>query len=642
MVLIFERSKFMVELLKSRPLISLTLVLLITGFVLFPTLSNGWLDWDDKVNILDNNLVKGLSWQRIKLIFQTPEVNGLYMPIPIITWALNVKFGGWDPLGFHVVNLVLHLGVTTLVFFLVKQLTNQVWTAILTALLFGIHPLHVESVAWITGRRDLVYSFFLLGSMLVWLWFIGRKKHRSILYLLSLFLFTASLLSKSVAVVLPLFLLLADYYQGRTDLRKMLLEKVPFFVLSLVFGLLTIYTQTQTAALSNLTDVPYYLSAITSSYSLTLYLIQSVVPFQIGGFHPYPVSTGTFPWYMLISVLTPIVLIAFLILNRHKKDMVFGIGLAMVGFLPVIQLLPVGDALVTDRYTYIPYLGLFFLYSKVILWAYKKLEKRILIRNLLTGSLIGYFIWIGYTANASTHIWKNTELFWSNVIDQHPHNEKGYINRGRYRMDKGQLDLAKSDYDKALKIAPQLPVMHQELGLYYQRVGEYLNADKAFKTALNLDSLYHPARLNLGINHMRLNQLDQALETFKELEALDPKNILVHLNIGVILEGRNEFDAAIDEYSKAIQKQPLDSRGYQYRGVVLVRAEEYEKATKDINKWIDLSPRNGKAYLWKSRVSFLISEFNQALSDGMKANELGASVDDSYLMLINDSINSSN
>jgi tetratricopeptide (TPR) repeat protein len=631
----------MIEFLKSRPFTALTIILVITGLVLFPTLTNGWLDWDDKINILDNHLVKGLSWERVKLIFQTPEVNGLYMPLPIITWALNYKFGGWDPLGFHMTNLVLHLGITALVFLFIKRLTNQVWIAILTALMFGIHPLHVEPVAWITGRRDLVYSAFLLSSMLAWLWHIGKTKHRTLLYLLALFLFIASLLSKGVAVVLPLFLLLTDYYQGRTDYWKMLLEKIPFFALSLVFGLMTIYTQTQTAALNNLTDVPYYLSVVTSSYSLTLYLIQSIIPFQIGGFHPYPPSTESLPWHMIVSVLTPLALLVLLLVNRHKKNVVFGIGLMIIGFLPVIQFLPVGDGLVADRYSYIPYLGLFFLYSWLAVSAYKILEKKTPIKNVLTSSIVLYIIWIGYTANASTHIWNNPESLWTNVIDQHPHNEKGYINRGRYRMDKGQLDLAKSDYDKALKIAPQLPVMHQELGLYYQKLGEYQNADKAFKTALNLDSLYHPARLNLGINHMRLNQLDQALETFKELEALDPKNILVHLNIGVILEGKNEFDAAIDEYSKAIQKQPLDSRGYQYRGVVLVRAEEYDKATLDINKWIDLSPRNGKAYLWKSRVSFLISEFNQALSEAVAAKKLGASVEESYMILINDSISSS-
>lgn len=621
---------------------AICIVCIATTLVLFPTLTNGWLDWDDKVNVLDNQLVRVLSWERIKLIFETPEINGLYMPLPIISWALNYKIGGLDPFGYHLVNLALHLGISCLVFFIIKQLTGHIWTAFLTALLFGIHPMHVEPVAWITGRRDLVYSIFLVGSMWFWINYNDKRKGRLPQYLLALLFFLASLLSKGVAVVLPVFLLLIDSYQGRTDFKRMLLEKSPFIALSMLFGIFAIYTQSQTSALNEVTDVPYHLSGITASYSLTLYLFQSVIPFQIGGFHPYPPNSAGIPWYMMASVIIPIALASILILFWKNKNILFGIGLTLVGFLPVIQFLPVGDGLVADRYAYMPYLGLFFLYSLLIVWVYERFYAYSFARSGLTISVLVYLGWLGYTANAATHIWESPETLWTNVIKQHPHNEKGFINRGRYRMEKGQLQLAKRDYDIAVKIAPHLPVMHQELGLYYQTVGSYPDAEKEFSTALHLDSMYHPARLNLGINHMRLKEFDQAIETFKTLEQLDSNNILVHLNLGVIYEGENDFGMANSEYSKAIEKRPEDFRGYQYRGVVSARLGKYQDASEDIDKWVSLSPRDGKGYLWKSRISFLLGQFDRAYSSALYAKQMGEIVDSSYLELINDSSTTSN
>lgn len=628
----------MLYTIKSNPFVSVVIILLITSLVLLPTLTNGWLGWDDKINIIDNLLVRSLSWERIKLIFQTSEINGSYMPLPILTWAVNYHFGGFDPFGFHLVNLILHLGITSLVFFCIQKLTNNAWVAILTAFLFGIHPMHVETVAWITGRKDLLYAIFFAGSLLSWAYYIESKQNRSALYVLALLLFIPSLFSKGVAVVLPLFLLLTDHFKGRTDYLKMITEKIPFFGLSLAFGLMSIHSQSQTAALNTVSDVPIYLSAFTSAYSLTLYLVQSIFPFQIGGFHPYPPNTGSLPWYMLLSITTPIALLTLLFFLRKNKTVVYGIGLTLVGFLPVIQLLPVGDALVADRYTYMPYLGLFFLYSWLAVSVFKKLRAKMVYRNLLTVFGLVYCGWLTYTANAATHIWESPETLWSNVINQHPHNEKGYINRGRFRMEKGQSDLAKADFEKALKIAPNLPVMHQELGLYNQSIENYQEAEKSFSSALSLDSLYHPARLNLGINYMRLNRFNDAIKTFKTLALLDTSNILVHLNLGVIYEGQNAFDLAIKEYDKAILKQPLDYRGYQYRGVVFTRVENYQQALADIEKWVALSPRDGKAYLWKSRVAFLRKDYHGADAASQKAIKFGADVNASYLQMITDSL----
>jgi len=460
-----------------------------------------------------------------------------------------------------------------------------------------------------------------------------------LLYLIALLLFVPSLFSKGVAVVLPLLMLLVDYYEQRRDFIRIVIEKVPFFGLSFVFGLMAVYTQSQTAALDNVQDVPFHLSAITSSYSLTLYLIQVLVPFQLGGFHPYPPPTGTLPWYMIISVVTPLILLCTAAVFRKNKNVIFGLGFMLICFLPVIQFLPVGDAIVADRYAYMPYLGAFFLIAYLLVQLFNDLKKHTA-RQALILTISVYMIWLGTTAHAATNIWKNSLNLWTNVIDQHPQDSKGYINRGRFYFDKGNLGLARADYDRAMEISPELPVVYQHFGLYYQKKQQQDSALLAFSEAIRLDSTYYPAWLNMALSHMHLQQFDTAFYYLNELEALDTANVLVHINKGVIYEQLEDFDSAIGEYGKAIEKNPNDYKGHQYRAVVMFRVGRYEEAYRGVESWISRSPRDGKAYLWKSRIEFMLGDFQSAESNAGMATALGTEVSEEYLTMIADSLNS--
>lgn len=205
-------------------------------------------------------------------------------------------------------------------------------------------------------------------------------------------------------------------------------------------------------------------------------------------------------------------------------------------------------------------------------------------------------------------------------------------------MENGQLDSAKVDLDRALKLNSNLPGVYQERGLFYQNMKDYRNAGKSFSMAIKLDSLYHPARLNLSVNHMHLMQFDSALMYLDCLERLDTSNVLVHINKGVVYEQKEEFTSALEQYTLAIEKSPLDFKGYQYRGVVLFRIGKYSEALVDVENWIRLKPRNGKAYLWRSRIKFLQSDFGRAKTDALKSISLGAKLDDAFLKLINDSL----
>ncbi len=629
----------MLKSFKYRLALGLSLVLSLTTVVTFPTLLNGWTEWDDKYYVLDNPLVKNLTWEKVALIFQQWEMNGSYSPLPAISWGINFLLAGLEAFPYHTTNLALHIINTSLVFWFIRSLKQGLFVSLATALLFGIHPLHLEPVAWITGRKDLMYSMFMLGSLIAWMKYLRTDNIQWKYYLLALLLFILSLFSKGVAVVLPIIFLLLDYFLSRSLTVNRVLEKLPFFGLSLVFGLVAIYAQQESSAMESLTDISYLTSIGYASYGLTLYIIQVIAPFQIGAFHAYPAQTEMLSYILGTSFILCNVIALTLLFFRRNRTVVFGFGFFIIALLPVLQVIPVGTAMMADRYTYISYIGLFFLLSLFTKYMYTRFS--IKTPTLAKGMLVfgfAYILWLGHSTYTHAEIWKSSYSLWTNVIEQHPHSSKGYINRGRYYAEKNQLVNARKDLDKALELSPDLPVVYQERGLLFQRMNEYQFAEESFSTALSLNPLYTPALLNRAVNHIHIGQLDDALVDLNNLKTITPKNILIYLNEGVIYEQQNQFDKSIEAYSKAIEFHPMDYRGFQYRGVCNFRMERYNDAREDVTNWIKLSPDNGKAVLWRSRLVFLNGQFENARSDAARAEEMGTSVKPEYLQMIRDSL----
>ena len=213
-------------------ILSLCLILAIPAISFFPSLKNDFLNWDDPQYVTENKMITELSWRNIETIFDSIYM-GHYHPLTLLSYALEYRFFKLNPFAYHLTNLILHLINGLLVFWLIWMLKGGVLTSLVVSLLFGIHPLHVESVAWISERKDLLCSFFFLGSLVVYLTYLKTRRRR--FYFLSLFLFLLSLLSKSMAVTLPLVLVLCDYLLDRKFDRKCLIEKIPFLGNGLYF-----------------------------------------------------------------------------------------------------------------------------------------------------------------------------------------------------------------------------------------------------------------------------------------------------------------------------------------------------------------------------------------------------------------------
>jgi hypothetical protein len=266
---------------------------IITYICFSNALKNDFTNWDDPGYVIDNALVKSLSFDNLKAIFST-YVMGNYHPVAILSLAIDFYFHQLDPHGFHATSVILHLINVLLVFLFVQKLSNRLIAAFIAAVLFGIHPMHVESVSWVAERKDLLYVLFYMASIIAYTLFIKKEKNKTVYYAASIALFILSLLSKGQAVTLPVILLLIDYYSSRTFDKKVFLEKIPFFAISIVMGVVAVLAQKESGAIADMPNHAWYDRIFFASYSFINYIWKMILPLNLSAYYPYPVKQGNF------------------------------------------------------------------------------------------------------------------------------------------------------------------------------------------------------------------------------------------------------------------------------------------------------------------------------------------------------------
>src|SRR6188508_1794336 len=277
-------------------------VLAMTGLCLIPMLSNGFTNWDDDVYVTSNLIIKAPDWEAI---FTRPSAYN-YHPLTMLTLAFNYAVSAMDPFSYHLVNWLLHILNTALVFLFIYKISGRkIFVAAFASLIFGIHPMHMESVAWISERKDVLYACFFLLALLQYWNFLETGKRSKFLYCFIFFIL--SLLSKPAAIILPFVLLLLDYWHSRSFNWKVLAEKIPFFIFSLLLGFITVKVQAA-EAIVGLDIYPLWARFFFACYTIMIYAARFFVPYPLSAFHPYPSvdALGLSIW------LSPIFIIALL------------------------------------------------------------------------------------------------------------------------------------------------------------------------------------------------------------------------------------------------------------------------------------------------------------------------------------------
>ncbi len=557
-------------------------IVFLTFIVYYGILKGDFLNWDDPSFVLGNSSITSLSWTNFKLFFTSFYV-GNYCPLSILSYAIDFSFSGLNPKTFHFTSLAIHLINSVLVYILIYHLTNKATSiAAITSLLFALHPMHIESVAWIAERRDVLYGMFYLASLISYLFYL-QKEYSSKYFVYSLLFFVGSLLSKGQAVTLPLAIVLLDFFYNRRLFdKKVILEKIPFFASSLVFGVIAVIAQKSSPAV-NVYNLSLFDSLLIGNYGLLLYIIKAFVPFQLSGFHPYPFTHDdkSLSWLMYGA---PIMIIGLLVLVYRKfktdKAILWGALFFLLTIFPVLQFLPVGETILAERYTYIPYLGLFF----VIGYLYNHFEKYKLIS--FTPYLIGFYVAIMIVITwTRIPIWTGSINFWSDVVEKYPTSRTAYNNRGHMHNELKQYDLALADLSKGIECDPTYARLYLNRGVSYTGKGLYELAVDDYTKSIKLDSIEPKTYINRGSLYTDyLSKYDLGIKDFKKYLTLDSANLSAYNNLGVAYYKKGEFSLAIQQFNYLIKKDGTNGQYYYFRSLNYAGKEDYNNAYSDLLK----------------------------------------------------------
>ncbi len=542
----------------NKPAYLLGVILLVTFLAFIPSLRNGFMPtWDDEKYVLNNPVVQELNGGNIARMFTRP-VNGAYVPLPLLSFAIEHQIFGDKPLPHHVTNLLFHLLCTALVFQIFRMLKINPLYAAFGALLFGIHPMRVESVAWISERKDVMYGFFYLAAI----WFYIRQiqkpgeesRNRALCYLF----FILALFSKIEAVTLPLSLLLIDYYLGRPLKISLITKKIPYFILSLIFGLIGIYIiyrvglKTEGFLEGNVvisfTDRVFY-----AFYSISAYLAKFFAPFPLSAWYPYPQFTGLYK--LMFYILNPaLILVAAYFIYRFRnrtRVVIFGTLFFLVNIFFLLQIFAVGIAFSADRYTYIPYIGFFF----ILAWAADSLGKKNPGKQTTVITLLSLFsLMCLFLTNDRCKDWYSGETLWSDVIERYPDEAAlPYVNRGVSYTMAARWTEALDDFNRALTIDPACKSVFSNRAIVYGNLGQPERAIADFSKAIEIDPSNANAWFNRGVSNVNAGKPEAAIADFSKAAEIQPAYLQAYLNLGVLSFQSGNYEKALEYCLKGLQ-----------------------------------------------------------------------------------------
>ncbi|MEO6435751.1 MAG: tetratricopeptide repeat protein [Tepidisphaeraceae bacterium] len=489
--------------------------------VYLQTVDHDFLGYDDPFYVTDNPIVqRGLTWEGVRWAFsRSYEAGGTYAPFTFLTHMLDCQLYGLRPGGHHLTNVVLHAANSVALYLGLLALTRGRWPSALAAALFAVHPLRVESVAWVAERKDLVCGFFFM--LCLWAYAGYARRPGVGWYLLVILVLALGLMSKPMLVTVPALLLLLDCWPLKRPARwKMLvIEKVPMVVMSLATAVLTVATQRSAGFVRTLDQFPLEFRISNTIVSYVRYVGKTIWPFNLASFYPPPAhwAMGTVAGGALVLVLITVVAVATM---RRSPYLAVGWFWFLGTLVPVIGLVQVGRQAMADRYSYIPQIGLFIAAA----WAAAAIAKRSTAAKQTVVSLAAVAL-IALTIRAAnqTRHWESTETLAAHALLVTENNNVALVWMGNARRRAGDVATAEAMYRQALSIDPDYGMAHLNLGNLLALRREFREAADHFEAAIRWRPQLERAHLGLGIARTGLRQYDLADESFREALRLAPR-----------------------------------------------------------------------------------------------------------------------
>lgn len=623
-----------------------TLFLIVAGFfaltfaIYAHSLHYAFVRWDDGMLIYENSAIREITPTSLRRIFTTYDPE-LYIPLTFFTYQIEYALVGTHPFLYHLDNLILHTLNALLAAWFVYLLSRRKWMALFVGLIFAVHPINVEAVEWASARKDVLSTFFGLASLIAYLYF--REKGGVRLYMLSLLCFVLGLLSKVMVITLPVLLLLIDDKEGQLWNVRRMREKIPYVVLSILFGIIGLVGKRSVVASS-----PLSTTIIMGAKSAVFYIGKIFFPFHLSLLYPYTKEiTITSPDFA-IPVLIVLGLIGVALMTRRwTREIFFGIFLYFVTVAPTfLNFAKGGDTDVyfaSDRYTYLPMIGILYA-TGILIFLFLERKPRsprkpmnallssvssdssTIVLAIAASAVVLFFSVLAYQQSL---VWSSTEELFLNVLRWYPesshvaHNNIGNVYRLRGDLDgaiaeykkaiaikphvqslsnlgaayrkKGMFSDAITQFNLAIRLDPTSSLPQYGLGLVYADQGNAPAAEAAYEKAIALKPEYEDAYTNLATVLMNDGKTDAAIADYQKALALDPYLVEAHYNLGIALTNQNRRSEAIDQYREAIRLQPAFTQAHINLGLLYYAGDMQAAARKEFQAVLQYDPTNTTA-----------------------------------------------
>ena len=574
--------------------VSLAVITIVT---FSPAFKAGLVSIDDQRFITENKMIKELSLENVRKMFRTSESEHLFIPLVWLSYAVEIALFGERPEVFHTVNVLLHLANVFLVLVLVFKLTDSIAASLVTAVFFAVHPMRVESVVWVTERKDVLSTFFMLCALIFYTNYLARD--RRIHYAAALASFILASMAKPMVVMVPVLMMLMDYFKGEPfRSKRRLLEKVPFFALSILIAVLTIAAQSE-FALSRKKVMHVGANIMIAMDNVIFYISKFFAPVKLSPFYPKPdPAEGLSADYLISAFIFAALLICALISLKWTKKVFFGYLFFLLSLVPVIQLIPVGFQNAADRFTYVPYIGLFMIVGFGVDLILQKSRQRWL---PLTACLLCLILFAGasFLSFRRSRIWSSNEKLWFDVLRKYPDSAIANESIGGLILAQGEI--------------LQEPKAKEK---------KYREAEKYLRRAIELDGHSLDAYCGMGVIMLRRGRKEEAREFFEKTIEVEPRYLRGYHALAKMRQEDEDFEGAIEMLEKMLAVKENEQIHEEVGGLYL-KIRNYAKGLYHSEKALEMNPENIAARINKGSAYVSLGLYDKAI----KEFELAARID---------------
>jgi protein O-mannosyl-transferase len=592
----------------------LATICIITFLCFIHNLHNQFTNWDDDYYIALDPYIKAFSWYNLKIIFTKNITLNYYHPFTMLSLAFNYHFSQMNPTAYYLTNMLIHIANVIVVFILANSLFSKLefinkkgvlFISTFSALWFGIHPMHVESVSWIAERKDVLYTFFYLVGLVSYLKYLSFPNWKW--YLITLVLFISSCLSKPMAVVFPLSLFCVDFLLNRklesSVFRKWrkgtLIEKIPFFIVALFFGIISYHFTQQSNSITSFSNIPIAKRLMFASYGFVMYISKFFAPFHLSTFYPYPCVNMELHvdmplplfyyfsfWIALLIVSLPL-FASYRANNNYIRVVVFGLGFFLTNVIFELQFISAGMAIMADRYSYLSYVGLFFALTFFI----HEIINRIPILKTVTLTMVILFtIGLAFLCYKRTEVWHNGESLFKDALEQYGDEASLFYKAlGEYYQNENEPENAIVYYGKYTRLNNDAEVFN-DMGNLYKSLKDYPDAAKYYSKLIIAGAPVSTTYIKISDAWATMGQNDSAVIYFRKSAALNPDVLKLYEDIGTACLNTGKYNNAINHYNVLVTVNPQNPFYYFYRGVAKFNSGDLKESLDDFQMPLKLSP----------------------------------------------------